>query len=285
MSLKEWLNRPYPLIEKAKDKTILVAGFALFTYLFLLFYEPFNTAEIKVNKAIYLAGFGFCVGLALSINYFLLPAIMPRGFHAETWQIKKEIIYLLWSFLFIAILNYIFNTTFGQGIAPQHSVLKFLGKTISIGMFPLLALLYFTERYLSNRNEDAATVLDQQLTKSAPKSIEYPSIVIQPDTLKSPRLELQLKDFLFAASDNNYTTFYFFRQGALKREMLRISMKKVEEQLRGVDQIIRCHRSYLVNKLKIQHVRGNARSINLQLEHYDGDIPVSRSFPKEQLLL
>jgi len=262
---------------------LLVGGFSIFTYTFLLIYQPFGAAEIQEGRAFFLLGFALNVLIALSFNYFLLPKMLPKWLNPETWQIKKEIIYEIWSFCLIAILNFSYNSTIGKDIAPQHSLLGFVGISISIGIFPVLGLLFLTEKYLNQQNREKAQQLNQQ-TPLASKRNTDELIRIQADTLKSPLFEVNLQDFLFAVSDNNYTTIHFLNDDLFQTQLLRVSLKKVETQLEPFPEIIRCHRSYIINKTKIQKVSGNARSLNVQLENYTSLIPVSRSFSKEQLL-
>ncbi len=76
---------------------------------------------------------------------------------------------------------------------------------------------------------------------------------------------------------------YYLQNGSVQKQLLRVSLKKVEDQLQNVEEIIRCQRSYLVNKLNIRDITGNARSLNILMREYEGMIPVSRSFPKEAL--
>ncbi|MGB0521496.1 MAG: LytTR family transcriptional regulator DNA-binding domain-containing protein, partial [Flammeovirgaceae bacterium] len=279
-----WLHKPYPLLSSTRSKTLLVCGFSLFTYIFLLIYQPFGAAEISDGQPLFLAGFGLNVLLALSFNYFLLPVLFKSLFNPETWQIKKELIYILWSFLLISTLNYAYNSSVGRDIAPQHSLLGFIGITFSIGVFPLLIQIYLTEKFLFKQNQLAA----EKLSQKRPKTVASPSskkrFSIIPETVNAPSLSLNLASFLFATSDNNYTTVFYLEEDRVQQQLLRISLKKVEQQLNEFPELIRCHRSYLVNKLQIEQVIGNARSLNLQLKAYPQTIPVSRSFPKEALV-
>ena len=183
----------------------------------------------------------------------------------------------------IALFNYLYNSIIGQAIAPQHSLLTFWGITFSVGIFPLLGLIFFTENFLRKKNTSTAEFLIGQ--KTAWHQAETKErITIQSDVQKSDRLVINLDDFLFARSDNNYVSIFYLHEGAFERQLLRLSLKSLEQQLAKNLSIVRCHRSYLVNKSKIKNMEGNARSLNLQIEHYEGLIPVSRSFPKEQLI-
>ncbi len=284
MNTQRWFDRPYPLVNRLQDKALLVVVFALFTYVFLLLYQPFGAAEIQYSRSIFLLGFAGSVLLALGFNYFLLPQLFRSIFQPEHWQIKKEICYIAWSFCLVALLNYWYNSTIGKDIAPQYSLLQFLGITFSVGIFPLFGQIFLTERYLSRRNQEQAEALVQQkLGQHSPKPT-LPLLRIQAETLRSGPLDIPLDNFLFATSDSNYSTVFYLQEGQVKRQLLRLSLKNIAEQLQSFDAIVRCHRSYIINKNQIENINGNARSLNIQLAHYKPLIPVSRSFPREKLL-
>ena len=282
MTFQNWLNKPYPLIERTLNKLLLVLGFGLFTYIFLLIYKPFGAPALGDNQVWVLLGFGVMVSLGLSISYFLLPVVFKSLFDQKNWQIKKEILYICFSFFIISLLNYFYNDAMSWANTTAHSFLDFLGITFSVGIFPLIILVFLTEIYLNRKNNQQAENLNQQRD---PESItSSKSFTIISDTLKSEPLQLDLERFLFAVSDNNYTTFFYQNEGKTQRQLLRISLKKVAEQLSDFEEIIRCHRSYVVNKQKILKISGNARSLTLKLEGTDEAVPVSRSFPRTALL-
>ena len=84
----------------------------------------------------------------------------------------------------------------------------------------------------------------------------------------------------------NYVTVWFLKDGKLTKEMLRATIASVEEKFAGTD-VIRCHRSFLVNVDCIEKVSGNAQGLRLQLKGLsEMEVPVSRSFiPKIRELL
>ena len=280
MSISKWLSKPYPLIQGQKNKLILVLGFGLFTYLFLLLYEPFGAARIVKNQALFLSGFGLSVALSLSFNYFLLPVILQSVFDPSKWTIKKELLYLSFSFFLISFFNYLYNSTIGASFAPQHSFFEFLGITFSIGIFPLIIMIFLMELYMNRKNTAHAKALTRKMDNLVePKPSG--SLSIRPETKRSEALILGVDDFLFATSDNNYSTIFYLNQGKVERKLLRLSMKNLEVQLNGTEAIVRCHRSYMVNKSKIKKFRGNARSLFLELSDCEDKIPVSRTFSRE----
>lgn len=281
--LKNWLNKPYPLITKAKDKWLVVFGFSIFVFAFLSLYQPFGAAQITANRSLYLAGFAGCVFLVLTFTYLLLPVIAKNWFNPETWNLRKEITLLSGCILGIALLNYLYNSSVGRHIAPQHSLVGFVGITFSVGVFPLVILIFLTEKYLSQKNNNKALKLTKQLNLKA-KNHKGQTLTIVPETLKSAPLQIELANFLYAVSDNNYTTVFYLDNGDLKQELLRVSIKNVAQQLSRVPEILRCHKSYLINKNQIVAVTGNARSLNLTLANCPTLIPVSRNLDKNLLV-
>ena len=278
-----WLFKPYPLLELNKHKLLVISGFSLFTYLFLLIYEPFAVAEVELSRSLFLLGFGVAVFTGLSISYLVLPAVFPTVFKASQWLVWKEIIFIAFAFVLIALLNFLYNSAWSAEFVPQVSFWGFLGKTLAVGMFPLLAMVFLVERYRANRHKQEA----QQIASSWDRGLataEPASLTVVPETQKTAPLELDLDQFLFAEADNNYTTFYYRQADATTKQLMRVSIKNAEKQLSEIDEIIRCHRSYLVNKRQIVNVSGNARSLQVELNHYDKAIPVSRSFSRKALL-
>lgn len=282
MKIQDWLNKPYPFIKDFKYKLILVFGFGIFTYLFLMIYLPFGAAEIRENRAIFLMGFGVCVASGLVITYIILPKLFPGLFDERRWQIKKEIPFLIFNFFLISVFNYSYNSTVGANIARQNSFPEFFGITLAVGIFPVIIMTFLIELFLNRRNIATAQQLSEQIpegTNEKPDAI----LKIQPETSRSPALRINTQDFLFAVSENNYSTVYYRNAGALQKELLRLSLKNLEKQLSNVEGLIRCHRSYIVNKFRIQQIRGNARALVLFLDGYDDPIPVSRNFSREKL--
>jgi DNA-binding LytR/AlgR family response regulator len=94
------------------------------------------------------------------------------------------------------------------------------------------------------------------------------------------KVETNEKQLLFIESADNYSAFYVFANGQLKKQLLRGSLKKMEEQIQHPS-LYRCHRTYIVNLSKVISVSGNAQGYKLQLEGTELSVPVSRNLGKE----
>jgi tetratricopeptide (TPR) repeat protein len=96
---------------------------------------------------------------------------------------------------------------------------------------------------------------------------------------KDAELNIPVSDFLCFEANDNYINAYFLSGKHVKTELFRSTMKMAEDQLIQYEEIMRCHKSYIINTRHIDHISGNAQGYKIHLKHLDFDIPVSRKFP------
>ncbi|NJB82200.1 LytR/AlgR family response regulator transcription factor [Wenyingzhuangia aestuarii] len=276
---KDWCNKPYFLIDNLKIKLSMVLGVGIFTYLFLLIFQPYGIDNVIAANPFLIVGYAFLVSFSLFISYFILPKYFPYYFSVRSWTIQKEASFLLVSFLIISTLNYFYHINFVAVYLPKFSFFRFLVSVLSIGIFPVFFIIFMVERYLYKKHNAPPTDIIQKIRKEKKEVVTIPS-----DNIKVEPLTLEIDDILFAQSNNNYTTIVFIEDNKVRQELIRITLKKVNEILEKYPQFVRCHRSFLVNKNEILEVEGNARSLQVSLKYVKDVIPVSRSFPKEKLV-
>ncbi|GAK89214.1 hypothetical protein JCM19297_3738 [Nonlabens ulvanivorans] len=180
--------------------------------------------------------------------------------------------------MIISTFNSLHNYNWWRDIDLYQTFLNFLIITISIGIFPIIGLIFFKERTLSKRNIERAHLLSNQLPTEA--VVDTNSIKIQEESVKELPIVMPLSEFVYAQSEGNYITIYYLDDNTLMHKLIRLSLKQLEIQLENLSQIKRCHRSYLINMQHITSIDGNARSLTIQLDKITTSIPVSRSFSK-----
>lgn len=275
---KTWCNKPYFLIDNLNVKLSMVLGVGVFTYLFLLVFQPYGINQaIKYNPFL-IVGYGVLVSFSLFITYFILPKIFPFFFSVKSWTVKKEALFLLTSFIIISTTNFFYHTYFVAHFMPKFSFVRFVTVVFSIGVFPVFFIIFMVERYLYRKHNIPTEKVIETIRKEKKETVSIPS-----DNVKEDPLILDLDTIVFAQSNNNYTTIYYIDNQKVKKELMRITLKKVAKILEQYPQFVRCHRSYLVNKYQILKVEGNARSLQVYFKQIDNVVPVSRSFPKELL--
>ena len=283
MKIRNWLNKPYPFIDKILSKLLISILFGLFIFLFLIFFQPFGIDEIIDNKSIYLFGFGLITSFALLISYILLPLLFSKLFDSNYWSIKKELIFILGNIIFITILNYEYYSIVDYGPTQKHNLVFFGLITASVGIFPVLFLVFIREMYLTGKSKKNALELNSLIEQKVRKVSEKEIITINTDT-KTDITKMDLQDLIYVKSEDNYCKLYFKENNQIKNKLLRVSLKNIEEQLKKYSEILRCHRSYIVNKNHILKVSGNARSYVIHFALGNETAFVSRDFPKEKLI-
>jgi hypothetical protein len=274
----QWLISPYPLLQKARYKWLFALLSGLFVFVFLIVFEPFGAARSISYKYVFLAGFGVSVFFGVATTYFILPRLFRKFFNPEKWTIVKEILLQFCCILIISAFNSLHNYNWWRDIDLFQNFFIFLKITITIGIFPIIGLIFFKERTLSKRNIERARLLSNQLQPG--KEEDTITVQIQEESIKESPIVMPLSEFIYAQSEGNYITLYYLENSALVQKLIRLSLKQLEIQLVNLPQIKRCHRSYLINTQHITSLDGNARSLTIQLDKVARPIPVSRLFSK-----
>ena len=88
---------------------------------------------------------------------------------------------------------------------------------------------------------------------------------------------LPISQLLFIEAVGNYVKVCHLRNGQVRTDMLRATMKQMEETLKGYPMIVRCHRAFLVNLGQVEQIISHSGSTQLQIKHCHESLPVSRS--------
>src|SRR5690625_4913789 len=94
------------------------------------------------------------------------------------------------------------------------------------------------------------------------------------------KLQLAPEELLFITNADNYVAVHYRINGAVKQTLLRATLKKIDRQL-DHPQVLRCHRSYIVNLTQLVNITGNASGYLLTLRGSDSEIPVSKTYAGE----
>ena len=88
---------------------------------------------------------------------------------------------------------------------------------------------------------------------------------------------LQITHLLFIEAVGNYVKVSHLQDGQVRTDMLRATMKQMEETLQGYPMIVRCHRAFLVNLGQVEQIVSHSGSTQLLIKHCHESLPVSRS--------
>jgi len=103
-------------------------------------------------------------------------------------------------------------------------------------------------------------------------------VSVRSDTRET--LEVNLRQLVFVEAQENYSRFVWLEGDEINEKILRVTLKKIEDQIADAD-IVRCHRSYIINTSFPYTLRGNSNGYRLTSKKFRDVIPISRSLGKE----
>ncbi len=272
----KFLNRPYPFNDdlKSNAKIILLVSFGVLV--FMLIVQPINISAFSMKQIVYLLGeFVVPTFIILTFNLIILPSIFPIFFDNSKWDIKREISWILWILLLISGSNFFFYTK----LFPLSNVtLLGVGKIILLGTFVIVALITLNQNRLLRYNLRTAQQLNKKLLDS--KQRKQKLIHFESD-YKKDSLVIKSESLILIKSADNYIEVYYQNQEAPQKQMIRVSLQKVEKMLSEFDFIKRCHRSFIVNINFIKDIQGNSQGYKLYFEGIDFPALVSQTYINE----
>ena len=169
------------------------------------------------------------------------------------------------------------------------SVTNFLETLVIIAFLSFTVGLYwrfkFRSRYLAAELEETR-LLNEQLKKlqTSEQDIQptqeddtnpVSQITLEGNT--NEHVNLEISDLLYIEAVGNYVKVVLLHEGEVHTNMLRATMKQMEDQLQAYAIIVRCHRAFMVNLNQVEHISSNSRAMQLVMRHSHDAIPVSRS--------
>jgi DNA-binding LytR/AlgR family response regulator len=92
------------------------------------------------------------------------------------------------------------------------------------------------------------------------------------------KFSVMKENLLYLESAENYVNICYLNKGKVSKYLLRDTLKKMEESFSGTE-IVRCHRSYIVNFEKVKVIRKDKDGLKLAYDNPAiADIPVSKTY-------
>lgn len=280
--LPDIFSRSYPVNTSAAQKAGLVVGISLFVFAFLFLFAPFGLVRLDTTYRFFVClGYGLACALAMAVNYYLVQPSFPTFFDESKWTIGRQIVWIVWILFTISIVNTIYSAWIEVFPFSFSQLLIYLSYVFLVGIFPISAIVFIDYLRLYRKHAKKAELLHSKLSSHSNANKERLTLISDNE---NERLQLEQEELLYLTSADNYVEIVYRLESGLQKNLLRGTLKGFEQQLQqpGSD-IIRCHRSYIVNLSQIINISGNAQGYSLQLRGTDTSIPVSRSYAKKIL--
>ncbi len=266
-------QKPIPqyLIEK-KNILSLVLFTSLFALVFINAYSPFGASRwYNVTR------FQFFTYSSLTILVGVLVVVISRilMYHVCKKHIIRIWQYLLWIFAEISsmALTYAFFEKFFLKDARIFSELlqNSIRNTALVLLLPYSILwLYFSWQ---DKKEQIERLADLPAFPDGTRNM-----IPFYDDKGVLKFSIKKENLLYLESAENYVNICYLNKGKVTKYLLRDTLKKIEESFSGTE-IIRCHRSYMVNFEKVKVIRKDKDGLKLEFDNPSvSDIPVSKTY-------
>jgi len=280
-TIKHYFQRPYPYDPDIKRKCRIILGFGLFIVAFILI---FNLDESEgVDNIFIVMGIGLIIVLTMTINWIILPKLVPGLFREDNWNVIKEVVFHLWNFFTIGLANLLYANWGGYYQINLSTLIMALTRSVLIGILPVTFLVLLNHNRLLKKYLKSAKELNNSLQSDSLQP-EDEKILNQPIILSSEnekdRIQLELGNLLFIKSIENYVEVFWTNTKGIQKMLLRSSLKRIEKKLNSYSSTFRCHRTYIVNIKNIERITGNSQGYRLIIKGVEDSVPVSRRYSK-----
>lgn len=261
-----------------------------FTVVALAVFKPFGLDAWQWQAYVHLVALGVIGVFICMITDTILKYVvkMPRSF-------KKGVEYIIRRNLWFQLINtplvalgiclYRHFVLSDRVASNQFSLVNFLETLVIIAFCSFTIGLYwrfkFRSKYLAMELEETR-LLNEELKKLSTSEIEKPGENPRPQDLTltgttNESVSLQIPHLLYIEAVGNYVKITHLLDDQVRTDMLRATMKQMEETLQGYPMIVRCHRAFLVNLGQVDQIISHSGTTQLLIKHCHESIPVSRS--------
>ena len=268
------LNKKYPFNDNLKINMRTITSVSLGIFLFLLFFQPFEIQNPDFdNRLIILATFGAITLVLLSIFRLVIPSIFTKAFSEERWNIKKEIIIDL---LFV-IFNSVAFSFFARYVGGVRINFPIVINIVILSISAAAVLVTINRIYMLKKQIEELSQFvpsNQKLEKEPPEDemIDFES------ENKTEFFQIPSEQVMLIKSANNYIEVLYKEDGKTNKKLIRNTLKNTEAQLSRYQDMIRCHRSYIVNRKHVQKLTRGNYGLELSLFNFPQTIHVSRQY-------
>ena len=253
-----------------------------FMVLAIAIFKPFGLEVWQWQAYVHLLGI-FALGMVscflteIILKYFVR---MPRSYdRGVSYIISRNLRFQCINTPLVALLICLYRHFVMSSLVDGNklSVCNYL-ETLAIIAFLSFAIgLYwrfkFRSRYLAAELEETR-LLNEQL-KKLQDSNQDSKITLEGNT--NEHVTLEISDLLFIEAVGNYVKVCQLHDNEVHTNMLRATMKQMEDALQAYPMIVRCHRAFMVNLGQVEQISSNSRAMQLVIRHSNDAIPVSRS--------
>lgn len=260
-----------------KEEILRLLAVSFVFFLFILFFQPFPIDLLEYqDRLLFVTGMGLICFILSALVLVIIPVFFYGGLARKHWAYgPNQYFYAL--HIAALITGIIFYIRFAGGM---HLDLYMIFKILLVSLIPpgILSMLYKIKGLekanldLVQKNRLLKDKLHQSLLEEDEKELTLPGGRSASD------IKVVFGHIVLIRSMDNYVELFQMAEGNLKKEVIRETLKKMEELLNNHPCFIRIHRSALVNTKYVVKMVRKQGAYFLILKGLEEDVPVARQY-------
>ena len=223
--------------------------------------------------------FALAAAFSSSIVTYVFPLLFKGFFNPQSWTKGR---FFLFSFFIITIMwgftvyaNYYVKKAINyESVFPVPVGIILLGiPCVIVGVFPTI-VVYVVERRLEEKEEE-------KRKNSFINTSEEELITFSNNTKEN--VSFSAKDFLYAEVIKNDLTIFYLDDNNVESRTFRMTLLQAMEIFSSCPNILRIHRSFVVNIDFVSDITGNSHGYKVALKEVDSQLPLSKTYAKKVL--
>lgn len=265
-------------LKRSQKLAVLLVFMTYFLSFFYFFVPVEHAVEIQNFRFV----FRLMPGLLAFIVFVLVLPVFTAFYARKNTEERNFKTYILFSgmlYLLVFISEYMLFSIFG--FTSFNFLMSLSIIVLASFVVPFYLVLMAVERLIIKRFETMSATLTNDISHIKQKIIPVTESITILSEKTSGKISFNLDDFIAVEAQGNYCMFYIMKKDVVTRKLLHITMKALETRFEEFPQVIRCHKSFLVNIHQISKVNGNSRGYSLVFNDDIDPIPVSRGYQKD----
>lgn len=256
----------------------LVCGTALFGEVFILLFQPFGSREWAPAGAagdwIYLGVATAVVLVAMGIIAISRTIMYQYGKrHAiEYWQLA------VWIFAEASAMSLVYTLVPALFMNVDRTFFSLLKEAL-LYTGCIMAIPYtVASMVFSLRDKERQLQLQRELPQ-ADDSRPGNEMLHFCDERGELKMSMRSETLYYIESADNYVMIYYRTGGRVQHYMLRSSLRRIEDEFSQTTDLVRCHRSYIVNLQNVKLLQRTDEGLLLDFDTEGiGKLPVSKTY-------
>jgi len=261
-----------PYLNEKKNLVRLILFTSLFALVFINLYSPFGAEKwFKLTRFEFFS-YSSLIILTGVLVVVISRIIMYKVCKKNTINIWQYLLWIIAEIFLMALFYALFEKLYLKDQRLFEEIVKVSSRNTSLVLLLPYSVLWLYFSWI-DKKEQIARLADIQIFSS-----NIREMIPFYDDKGILKFSINKENLLYLESAENYVSICYLNKGKVSKYMLRDTLKKVEESFSGTE-IIRCHRSYMVNFDKVKVIKKDKYGLTLELDNPSVmDIPVSKTY-------